>query len=72
MGRLPKVEPEGGETNGFKCIAKCNPAGNEAALKAPPVKAQPNGVSGAMMGAGHAIGNWIPGGAAIAYRCCLR
>jgi Cutinase len=63
-GRLPKVKPEGGGTSDFKCIAKYNPAGIEAALKAPAVKAQPNGVSGALMGASHSLGNWIPGAAA--------
>lgn len=62
-GRLPKVKPEGGGASDFKCIGKYNPAGIEAALKAPSVKPQPNGVSGALMGAGHSIGNWIPGGA---------
>ncbi|TID26984.1 hypothetical protein E2P81_ATG01443 [Venturia nashicola] len=60
-GRLPKVKPEGGGTSDFKCIAKYNEAGLQAALKAPSVKKQPNGVSGAMMGAGHAMGNLIPG-----------
>jgi hypothetical protein len=63
-GRLPKLKPEGGGTSDFKCIGKYNPEGLQAALKAPNVKAQPNGISGSLMGAGHAIGNWIPGGAA--------
>ncbi|KAE9972243.1 hypothetical protein EG328_005114 [Venturia inaequalis] len=60
-GRLPKLRPEGGGTSDFKCIGKYNQAGLEAALKAPAVKKQPNGISGAMMGAGHAVGNLMPG-----------
>jgi hypothetical protein len=60
-GRLPKLKPEGGGTNDFKCIGKYNPEGLQAALKASPVKAQPNGISGSLMGAAHGLGNWIPG-----------
>ncbi|QDS70627.1 hypothetical protein FKW77_000671 [Venturia effusa] len=60
-GRMPKVKPEGGGPSDYKCIGKYNKPGLEAALKAPQVKAQPNGISGAMMGAGHAVGNLVPG-----------
>lgn len=60
-GRLPKVRPEGGGASDFKCIGKYNQPGLDAALKAPAVEKQPNGISGAMMGAGHAVGNLMPG-----------
>jgi hypothetical protein len=59
-GRLPKVKPEGGGDRDFQCIAKYNPEGVKAAAKAPAVKKQPNGVSGAAMGAAHSLGNLIP------------
>lgn len=60
-GRLPTKMPEGGGDKDMKCIGKYNLPGLEAAAKAPKVKPQPNGVSGAMMGASHAMGNLIPG-----------
>lgn len=60
-GRLPKLKVEGGGSGDWKCIAKYNPEGVAAALKAPKVKTQPNGLSGTMMGVSHGVGNLIPG-----------
>jgi hypothetical protein len=60
-GRPVKVKPEGGGDTDFKCIGKYNPEGLQQALKAPQVTKQPNGFSGAAMGAAHSLGNWMPG-----------
>jgi hypothetical protein len=55
------VQPEGGDTNGYKCIAKYNPEGVAAATKAPKVPKQNNGVGGALMGALSSISGALPG-----------
>jgi hypothetical protein len=62
-GRLPTKRPEGGGTSDFKCIGTYNPEGMKLVEKLPNVAKQPNGVSGALMGAAHSLGGWIPGGA---------
>jgi hypothetical protein len=59
-GRMPKLKPEGGGTSDFKCIGKYSPETMKLAEKLPSVPKQPNGVSGAMMGAAHSLGNLIP------------
>jgi hypothetical protein len=60
-GRMPKLKPEGGGTNDYKCIGKYTPDTLKTALTLPPVPKQPNGISGSLMGLAHGIGNYIPG-----------
>ena len=60
-GKLPTRMPEGGKDNDNKCIAKYNPAGVKAAIASAPVKKQPTGISSAVLGAAHQLGNMMPG-----------
>lgn len=55
------VQPEGGDQNGYKCIAKYNPEGVAAAAKAPKGPHQNNGVGGALMGTLSSISSALPG-----------
>jgi len=59
-GKLPTRKPEGGGSVDHKCIAKYNPKGVQAAISSPPVKKQPTGLSSALLGAAHNMGNFIP------------
>lgn len=56
-----KIQPQGGDANGYKCIAKYNPAGVEAAAKAPKGPEQKNGLNGALMDAMSKLGSALPG-----------
>jgi hypothetical protein len=56
-GQLPKVKPDGGDANGYKCIARYNPEGVQAASKAPAGPKQNTGLSGALTGAIAAFGS---------------
>lgn len=60
-GNPIKIQPEGGDANGYKCIAKYNPEGVAAAEKAPKGPAQNNGVGGALMGALSSLSSALPG-----------
>jgi hypothetical protein len=60
-GNPIKTQPEGGDQNGYKCIAKYNPEGVAAAAKAPKGPHQNNGVGGALMGALSSISSALPG-----------
>lgn len=60
-GNPIKTQPEGGDVNGYKCIAKYNPKGVEAAQKAPKGPTQSTGASGALMGALSSISSALPG-----------
>jgi hypothetical protein len=55
-GRLPAFKPEGGDKNGYKCIARWNPEGVAAAAKLKAGPAQHTGISGALTGAIASIG----------------
>jgi hypothetical protein len=60
-GKPVKTQPEGGDQNGYKCIAKYNPEGVAAATKAPKGPHQNNGVGGALMGALSSLSSALPG-----------
>lgn len=60
-GKPIKIQPQGGDANGYKCIAKYNPEGVEAVLKAPKGPAQNNGAGGALMTALSSISSALPG-----------
>lgn len=60
-GNPIKTQPEGGDANGYKCIAKYNPEGVAAAAKAPKGPHQNNGVGGALMGALSSLSSALPG-----------
>lgn len=47
----PKIKPVGGDKQGYKCIAKYNPAGIQAVMNAPEGPPQNVGVSGALTSA---------------------
>jgi len=59
-GRLPTRMPEGGSDVDNKCIAKYNPKGVAAAINSSPVKKQATGLSSALLGAAHSLGNMMP------------
>jgi hypothetical protein len=59
-GRLPTRLPEGGSEIDKKCIAKYNPKGVQAARNSAPVKKQPTGLSSALLGGMHSLGNMVP------------
>ncbi|TID25809.1 hypothetical protein E2P81_ATG03598 [Venturia nashicola] len=50
-GNPVKIKPQGGDENGYKCLAKYNPEGAAAVAKAPMGPPQNNGMTGALMGA---------------------
>jgi len=60
-GKLPTRNPEGGSDIDKKCIAKYNAKGVQAAISSAPVKKQPTGLSSALLGAAHSLGNMMPG-----------
>jgi hypothetical protein len=49
-GKMPTYKPEGGDTNGYKCIARWNPEGVALAKTLPPGPRQNTGFSGALTG----------------------
>lgn len=56
-GHLPKFKPQGGDANGYKCIARYNAKGVEAAKNAPAGPKQSTGFSGALTGGIASIGS---------------
>lgn len=60
-GKLPKRKPEGGSDIDNKCIAKYNPEGVRAAESSAPVQKQKTGLSSALLGGAHKLGNMMPG-----------
>jgi hypothetical protein len=64
-GRMPIFRPEGGDVNGYKCIARWNPEGVAAAAKLKAGPAQHTGLSGAFTGAMAAIGGAFAGSPTI-------
>jgi hypothetical protein len=59
-GRLPTRMPEGGGDVDNKCIAKYNPEGVKAAIASKPVAKQKTGLSSALLGGFHKLGNFVP------------
>jgi len=59
-GKLPTRLPEGGSDIDNKCIAKYNPEGVKAAISSKPVTKQATGLSSALLGASHKLGNMMP------------